>query len=447
MTWRDDRSPLAAFTSLVLVTCAFVVSCSPADCTHAGPRPNILLVVVDTLRADHLGSYGYTRDTSPHLDSLAADAIRYTRAFSQAPWTTPAMAALMTSRHPASLGITNIQSPLPDDVVLLPEILSRAGYDTAAFVSHSFVSEKWGFARGFDTFDQSQVKGHMATTSPRLSDLALAWLEARGVGDAPFFLFVHYFDPHFGYLDQPGFGFGGRDPSYTGSVRSGVLPARFDKRTESLSDADLRELERLYDSEIALTDRAIGRLLDFLRESDLYDSSLVIVTGDHGEEFLDHGALDHTKTLYDELMNVPLIVKLPGRAPAVVDRPVALVDLLPTVTDWLEIEPPDGVRGLSLLAEPTEPRPILLETQRLRRLRGVVYGQHKLIVDLESGAVELFDLSADPDERNDLSDERAELVEALRLLLDSLSSQGGLRGQPLELTDEERERLKALGYL
>jgi choline-sulfatase len=439
-----------AFTSLVLVTCAGVVACSPdaptRDGTEPGPRPNILLVVVDTLRADRLGSYGYARDTTPELDRLAKDAIRYTRAFSHAPWTTPAVAALMTSRHPSSLGITNIQSPLPDDVVLLPELLRSAGYSTGAFVSHSFVSEKWGFARGFDRFDESNVKGHMATTSPALSDLAIAWLEDRRGENEPFFLFVHYFDPHFGYLDQPGFSFGGRDPGYDGPVRSGVLPGRFARDPKQVTPGDLHELERLYDSEIALTDRAIGRLLDFLRKNDLYRDTLVIVTGDHGEEFLDHGALDHAKTLFDELMNVPLLVKLPGREAAVVDRPVALIDILPTLAEWLEIESPEGVGGVSLLGE-SRPRPILLETQRLRRLQGVVYGPHKLIVDLESGEVALYDLIADPGEQGDVSNERPEQVEALRRLLDGLTSERAAESEPLELTDEERERLKALGYL
>lgn len=407
-----------------------------------------MLLVVDTLRADHLGSYGYARDTSPHLDALAADSIRYTRAFTPAPWTTPAMAALMTSRHPSTLGITNVQSPLPRDVVLLSEMLKEAGYTTGAFVSHSFVSEKWGFARGFDTFDESNVQGHMATTSPGLADLAIAWLEERGGEGAPFFLLVHFFDPHFAYLEQPGFRFGGADPDYDGPVHSGALPSRFAAAPESLSKADLRELERLYDSEIALTDREIGRLLDHLRSAGLYESALTIVTADHGEEFLDHGALDHAKTLYDELMNVPLLVKLPGRSPATVDRPVTLVDVLPTLADWLDVEPPAGTHGVSLLADEDALRPIFLETQRLRRLRGVVRGDLKLIVDLESGKVELFDLSTDPDERTDLSDSRPEEVETLRRLVEGFGAERVREGrEPLELTDEERARLKALGYL
>ncbi len=180
----------------------------------------------------------------------------------------------------------------------------------------------------------------------------------------------------------------------------------------------------------------------------MYESAVTIVTADHGEEFLDHGALDHAKTLYDELMNVPLLVKLPGRSPATVDRPVTLVDVLPTLADWLDVEPPAGTHGVSLLADEDALRPIFLETQRLRRLRGVVRGDLKLIVDLESGKVELFDLSTDPDERTDLSDSRPEEVETLRRLVEGFGAERVLEGrEPLELTDEERARLKALGYL
>jgi arylsulfatase A-like enzyme len=423
-------------------------ACSNAEQTPRGPRPDIVLLVVDTLRADHLGSYGYTRRTSPHLDALAADSLRFTRAFSSAPWTTPAVAALLTSRHPSSLGITNVQSPLPRDVVLLPEMLQEAGYRTGAFVSHSFVSEKWGFARGFDTFDESNVKGHLATTSPRLVDLAIRWIDDLEPTDSPFFLLVHFFDPHFVYLEQPGFAFGGVEPSYHGPVHSGALPSRLAEAPGGLDDADLRELERLYDSEIAVTDRAIGRLLDHLRAKGLYDSALVVATADHGEEFLDHGALDHAKTLYDELMNVPLLVKLPGVEPTRVDRSVALVDVLPTIADWLDVEPPAETRGVSLLGRDDTPRPIFLETQRLRRLRGVVLGNLKLIVDLDSGEVELFDLASDPDERSNLSAGRPEQVRTLRRLVDALGAEGQRDdAETLELSDEERARLKALGYL
>jgi arylsulfatase A-like enzyme len=433
---------------LLALSLLTLFACGSAEPEQQARRPDVVLIVIDTLRADHLGSYGYTRNTSPHLDRLAADATRYSRAFSHAPWTTPAIAALMTSRIPSTLGIRHVRSRLPDEAVLLPELLQDAGYRTAAFVSHSFVSEKWGFAQGFETFDESNVKGHLATTGPDVSDLGIAWLRQH-LGTEPVFLLLHYFDPHFGYLEQAGFTFGGRDPAYTGRVRSGSVPGLITQANPEISSDDLEELIRLYDSEIALTDQAVGRVLESLRAAGRYESSIIVVTGDHGEEFLDHGTLDHTKTLYNELVRVPLLVKLPGRPAATVDRPVAHIDVLPTLVDWLGLPAPAAAQGRSLLtAEGDDPRPILLETQRVRRLRGVVHGDEKLIVDLDTGQAQLFNLREDPGEQQDLSRARPDRARALRRIVESwVEERPAKHPGPLDLTDEERERLKALGYL
>jgi arylsulfatase A-like enzyme len=439
---------LRVVRTLLALPLLALVACGSTDSEPDAPRPDVVLIVIDTLRADHLGSYGYARDTTPHIDALAADATRYTRAFSHAPWTTPAVAALMTSRIPSTLGITNVQSRLPDEAVLLPELLRDAGYRTAAFVSHSFVSAKWGFAQGFETFDESNVKGHLATTSPDVSDLGIAWLREH-LGEKPVFLLLHYFDPHFGYLEQEGFAFGGRDPSYAGRVRSGSVPGLLTQTDPQLTSEDVDELIRLYDSEIALTDQMVGRVLDALRAAGRYESSIIVLTGDHGEEFLDHGALDHTKTLYNELVHVPLLMKLPGQPAATVETPVAHIDVLPTLIDWLDLDRPAAAQGRSLLtAEADEPQPLLLETQRLRRLRGVVHGDEKLIIDLDTGRAQLFDLREDPDEQRDLARARPERVRALRTIVETwVDEDPTTRSDPLDLTDEERERLKALGYL
>jgi arylsulfatase A-like enzyme len=437
-------------TSVALVLLLAVTACGGTDSGGAvsAPRPDVVLIVIDTLRADHLGSHGYPRDTTPNIDALAAESTRYARAYSHAPWTTPAVAALMTSRYPSAFGITSVQSRLPDEATLLPELLLDAGYRTAAFVSHSFVSAKWGFSQGFERFDESNVKGHMATTSPDISELAIAWLQEQR-GEEPVFLFLHYFDPHFGYIDQPDFPFGGRAPDYEGPVRSGSFPGMHAKEKQQLSPADIHELRRQYDSEIALTDREIGRVLDALREAGRYESAVVVLTGDHGEEFFDHGSLDHTKTLYDELVHVPLLMKLPGRPAGVIETPVAHVDLLPTLTDWLDLELPPGARGRSLLeVEDAESRPVFLETKRLRRLRGVVLNDEKLILDLASGETQLFDLASDPAEQTDLSQERPDRVRTLRALIEAWDGGAAtVAVPPLELDEEERERLKALGYL
>ncbi len=444
---KAGRVQLSGLAALIVGLAAGCLDAPPVD------RPNVVLIVIDTLRADHVGCYGYERDTTPNLDALAADSVRYARAFSHAPWTTPAVGALFTSQLPSTLGIRNVQSPLPAEGTTLTELLQQHGFETSAFVSHSFVSSKWGFARGFDSFDESNVRGHFAVTSAAISDGAVDWLDDHaGPQATPFFLFLHYFDPHFAYVAHEEFPFG-RDPSYEGPVHGGILPEKFREDPSVLRDEDLRELIRLYDAEIAVTDRAIGRVLERLRSLGLYDSTIVVVAADHGEEFLDHGQLDHTKTLYEELVRVPLIVRVPGVEPAVIDAPVALIDVYPTLTTQLGIEPPPDLVGRPLPSSPTEEpaaarRAIFLETARLENLRAVVEGDHKLIVDQESGRAWLFDLATDPHERVDLSRREPERTAQLRQRIDQWPGEAPRTTTPdVELSDEERERLRALGYL
>ncbi len=424
-----------------------VVACNLETRDDPQATNGVLLIVVDTLRRDHLGAYGYERDTSPNLDELAARSTLYRSAYSHAPWTTPAIAALMTSRHPEALGIRDRQSRLAEEFVSLPEVLQEAGWTTGAIVSHSFCSSRWGFAQGFDSFDESNIKGPFATTSQDVSELAIDWIDAHH--ERPFFLFLHYFDPHAAYVQREGFEFREKGESrYEGRLGSVVIPERFAMDPSRLRPADLREMERLYDSEIALTDRWIGAVLDHLEEVGVLEQTLVIITADHGEEFLDHGALDHAKTLYDELVRVPLIVHYPGRTATVSERIVGLVDVLPTVLDAAGLAAPAGIRGHSLLDGPTR-EIVYLETERLRRLRGVVKDGHKLIVDRDGGAVELYDLVADPSEHENLAAQRPELVAELRALLGALVDAPPTRkpADEVKLTDEERERLRALGYM
>ena len=181
----------------------------------AGHRPDVLIVVIDTLRADHLGFLGYARETSPHLDALAADSILWRRALAHAPWTSPSVGALLTGLHPAALGYGDSRSPVrPDDRVLyLAEILRENGYQTEAIVSHTYVAAKLGFDQGFDRFDEGDAQGPGHVSSPSVTDKAIAALERPR--RRPFFLFAHYFDPHFNYLRHEPFDF---DPGYDGEL-------------------------------------------------------------------------------------------------------------------------------------------------------------------------------------------------------------------------------------
>jgi arylsulfatase A-like enzyme len=419
----------------------------------AHPTTNVLLIVIDTLRADHMSAYGHERPTTPRLAELARESVTYRRAYSQAPWTTPSIGSLLTSRSPTALGIHGDRSPLPQETRLLSEALRDAGFSTGGIVSHDYCSTRWGFARGFDHFDESSIRGYQAVTSQRVTNLGIAFVESQG--ERPWFLFLHYFDPHFSYVEHRRFAFGGRAADYAGPIKSRMrFKALYPERPE-LDAADLGELERLYDSEIAFTDHHIGRLLDHLRARGILDQTLVILTADHGEEFLDHDDLGHAKTLYDELVRVPLMLRVPGAVPTLIDAPVGLIDVYPSVLDYLGLPAEPRAAGRSLLRDgkpdPAPTRPVHSETSRLgRSLHSIVEGRHKLVLDLESDRAELYDLRDDPGERRDLAAREPRRAAALRAQLEEhIARQRASATDPreIELSDEERERLEQLGYL
>ncbi|MFT7167027.1 MAG: arylsulfatase A-like enzyme [Paracoccaceae bacterium] len=416
----------------------------------AGSSPNVVLIVIDTLRTDHLSTYGYERETSPHLTRLASEGLRYERATAQAPWTTPSIGALMTSRYPSSLGITSEQNALSDELVLLPEALQAAGYQTAGVISHSFLGSDWNFDQGFDLFDETHVQGHSAVTSEGVTRAAQAVFRQLANDDEPFFLFVHYFDPHAAYVDHGGQDFGG--PSgYEGPVSSGLLFRELRKMQDEVGEADLAELIRLYDSEIAYTDRQIGLLLDTLRESGQWDDTFIIVTADHGEEFLDHGRFGHAKSLFSELIHVPLVLKLPASSSAarsVIDEPVALIDLYPTVLAVVGLEATTELEGRALLPLPPTGRTLFSETGRTRAASAAMSGSLKLI-QRPDGRLQLFDLATDPGEKSNLAKLRPE--DADRLLGElvewrEVAAAKALIGETIQINAANEQRMKELGY-
>jgi arylsulfatase len=421
------------------------------------PPPNVVLIVVDTLRRDHLGCYGWKRPTSPRIDEFARQATLFTRSTSQAPWTTPAIGAILTSQYPSVLGIRRGVSALPDAAVLLPEMLRDHGYATGAVVSHSLCSKRWRFDQGFQSFDESNVHSNDTVTSEGVTDRALEFVEAHR--REPFLLWVHYFDPHGVYLAHPEFDFT-TAPDYHGPVVSGMKFTDLTQIVDRLTPADVDQLERFYDSEIAYTDRQIGRLLDGLRERGLFDTSCVVFTADHGEEFLDHGHVGHTNTLHHELLDVPLIVKVPGLEKGVVDRPVASVDVVPTILDALHLEAPCRLTGHSLRraadGSDDEVHPIFAETESKQglSLRCAQVGPWKLVRELGSGQRWLYDLASDPRELHDLAGsvadrpDLARRVAALEHALDAWLEEcsHGLGERSVDLSDEEKRWLEELGY-
>ncbi len=415
------------------------------DSQRSVETPSILLIVVDTLRKDHLSCYGYQRSTSPNLERLASSAMVYTMAFSQAPWTTPSIGSLLSSQFPTSLGILDERSVLPEDILLLPEALHEAGYRTAAAVSHNFCSAKWNFDQGFDEFDESNILGHDKVTSQGITDRGIDFLN-RVTGE-PFFLWLHYFDPHFAYLEHESYGFR-EGPEYSGPIESGTPFKELLRMRKKVTEADIAEIRRLYDSEIAWTDREIGRMLDALRERGLYEDMLIVFTADHGEEFFEHDDLGHTKTLYNEVINVPLIIKPPQGKGQVVADPVALVDVYPTILDYAGVPVTTKLQGQSLRDYETGV-PVFFETDRKRKLHGIVQGNYKMIYARDLDQYELYDLSSDPGEKTNLAEQRRDVVRKLDRRLKRWSEQIAqpANAASTELSPEEVENLRAMGYM
>ncbi|MFH1313225.1 MAG: sulfatase [Candidatus Eisenbacteria bacterium] len=381
---------------------------------------NVVLVGIDTLRANQLGCYGYHRDTSPNIDRFAESGVLFLDAVSSSPWTLPAFATVFTSLYPSQHGANSVESVMRTSFPTLAEVLGAHGYSTGAIVNAPILSHEFGVGRGFDHYD-------VAVRDARLADStttdALRWIDEHR--DGPFFIFVHYFDPHLAYAPPAPFDtlF---DPGYRGALGSSFDRAQTVDARESdfeslrqLSDRDRNHIVSLYDGEIAFTDAAVGRLLAGIGSRDLTEDTLILLLSDHGEEFLEHDGFAHGHTLFDELLKVPLIFSLPGVLPgrARRTRQVRLVDVTPTILDILEIDAPPHAEGVSILPDllgrnvPVEATNAYLpkEAGYCESLmygtekKGVRFYPSKLIYDETTAQTMLFDLRDDPGELEDLS--------------------------------------------
>ena len=316
-------------------------------------RPNVLLYIVDTLRADHLGCYGYAPPTTPHLDKFAADATIFTHAVAQASWTRPATASILTGRYPYGHGAIGLSDSLRPDVATLAEVLRAHGYTTSAFVTNVNVSAPFGFQRGFDQFTylpEDEARASMHVLSNELIPAVGSWLASRGA--PPFFLYVHATDPHAPYTPPPELADQFRDPSVSPSLLGAPTPLRQMLADETLiTPANVRYLISLYDAEIASADAGFGQLIDTLKRQDLYKDTIIVFVADHGEEFYDHHGFEHGHALYQELLRIPLVMRLPGLGtPGQHASTLARqIDIMPTLLDHLGIPPPTPLDGRSLL--------------------------------------------------------------------------------------------------
>lgn len=465
------------------------------------PGTNVVMVVVDTERADHLGTYGERLATSPFVDAIAKDGVVFTRMYSVAPWTVPSMNSLMTGLYPSqhgveSGGVTVVggqrrvsgQPPLSEDAVTLAEVFQENGYSTFGVNTNHHLNAKYGFSQGFDRF-----VGDDFLFLPYPNMMAESMVEEIG-NSAKHFLWLHYFDPHFPYRPiAPWFGewnsskygdyaefskdliidYFRKDqelepdepiiPEYMHFLYMLIAPvakshAAINYALEYLGEDPQSDfvtfLQTAYKSEIRYVDTAIE---DAFQTLGIDDQTLVVITADHGEEMYDHGAFGHRHTLYQELLHVPLIFRLPGKKHAgmVIDVPVSTVDVMPTLLDLVGLPIPKGLPGMSLapLMEggTLAPRPLWAEVQnRFGKSSTLIEYPWKLIYSFKTEKVELYNLHEDPKERVDMATADGARAQSMKKrLLEWTEGKGRLfkETEATPLSPEEIQRLKEMGYM
>ncbi len=428
--------------------CLLLLALSALACSR--PRPaDVLIVTIDTLRADRVGAYGFHRETSPVIDGNAAEGVLFETAYAPVGSTTPSHASIFTGRHPLSHGVTANGQSLSEDIPTLPELASAEGWTTAAFVSSQMASSRWGLTRGFGFVDEeldvigSHGGSAVYRTPASAVDAALSWLEKQPADGPPLLIWLHLFDPHSPY-EPP-------------AEHAALFPVE-GKGPRAVARA-------AYAAEVHYSDAELGRFLRRLDERE--GEPLIVLTSDHGEGLWDHGWPVHSRHVYEEEVRVPLVLRWrgelqPGRR---IQQPAVLADVAPTLASVMRLESRNW-EGLDLspwLFEDTPPEPrreVLLmrpldAAERARKdVKGpglcLRVGELKLFTAPEEGRLELFDVEADRHERRNLASERPQEAAAmaarcLQIAADLLRSAPA--GEDEILSPEDLERLRSLGYL
>ncbi len=444
--WGIQRRFLFLLLALILLG-----GCSQPD----GQGP-VILLDIDTLRADHLSCYGYGRQTSPNIDAFAAGAIRFENAYSQAPNTPPSQTSIMTSLYPSRHGMITDEDRVPEEVTTLAEAYRDAGYRTVGFADGGYMSHHWNIHQGFEKYYNHPTEG-LATIGPKV----IRWLRKK----APhtFFLLVHTYDVHSPY-DPP-------EP-YKSQFTVGLAPTTpgFEPVTEFfnelldqgrkgekdlLSPEDVAFMKARYDGGIRFMDDWVGKILSELRELGLYERSTIVLLSDHGEEFQEHGSVMHEK-LYRTVTQIPLIIKPAGWTEGKVVREVVeSIDVMPTLLELAGIPSPQGIQGRSLLplvkGQPAGPFRAFSESPFYGGRRAISLGNHRLLLSRADGSREFYDLSVDPLEQEDLASQEPPELSRLADGLDSwqamLDALGAYDAEGAELDPELESQLRALGYL
>lgn len=471
---------LAAVLLLAAAACGGPPAAEPAaEAAFVQPAtgPNVLLISIDTLRPDHLGAYGYERETSPRIDALGAEGAVFESHISSSSWTLPAHAAIFTSLPDSLHGTFDTDRRLDEAFVTLAERFRDGGYTTAGFFAGPYLHPAFGLAQGFERYvnctsyaavlDDEAVqewamdaevmrRSHRDITNPTVTDAVLEWLPD---GDRPFFAFVHLWDTHFDFVPPAPYDTQ-FDPDYTGSV-SGV-DFLFDPAIDAgMPPRDLQHLIALYDGEIAWTDWHVGAIVDALEQRGMLDNTVIAITSDHGTEFFEHGNKGHRTTLFDELIRVPLVLRYPPSIPAGtrVTLQSRSVDIGPTLLQLAGLPAAEGVLGSSLmplaLGQVDRDQMAVSELfsvgQQVRTLRTPQWKFYDVI----SLQRQLWaDLSADPMEQHlqvvAADNSGAQLLQRYRAIaadLDARRERLGIAAAGSEVPEDVRQQLRALGYI
>lgn len=432
-TWTIRRIDLSEFGKRE-ISCRIVVDSkvdvflSPCELLPVpDPRPNVLVFLVDTLRPDHLGCYGYDRDTSPHWDALAQDGVRLDAMMSQSSWTRPAVASLLTSTYPSVHRTNDRADILRADLTTVAHVFRDAGYVTHGFMANPTCLPTWGFGKGFTRYRDIES----LTVNPgKDADVVDAVIEALDeVAGRPWFFYAHAIGPHSPY-DPP--------PPYDSLFRTDTSDATGEEAVRART-------RNLYDGEIAFSDAQFGRLMEALRQRDLYDNTWIVLLSDHGEEFWEHGNSGHGKSLFDELVHIPCIIKLAHSSfsGSVAEGVCEIMDVAPTLLDAVGLPVPEQFQGLSLMegiaGGPMPSRPAYSSLYLAKRsLFGARGNDAKYINDVAADREHWFDLNADPTEKQPL-DRAPDNAEELAPYASQIAT-GERTGLQILVTGSLRER-------
>jgi arylsulfatase A-like enzyme len=451
------KSPIISIVAIAALAAGVMTltRCGPAE--YSRPGNNVILISIDTLRSDHLGCYGYERDTSPIIDRFSEDAVTFLTTYAQSSSTAASHASIFTSLLPAHHGAHfSGPSAMPDRLVTLAECLQDDGCHTFSYNDGGQVSARFGFGQGFDEYINIRHGASGHSNFIHTAFKTIDWLRNRDGGR--FFLFLHTYHTHHPYTPPKRF-VDAMGEDYQGDLpdeASFELLEQINNGERLVTRSDKAHIVTLYDAEIRQMDVAFGLIVDELKEQGLYDDALIVLTSDHGEEFGEHGTMGwHSHTLYDELLSVPLIIKFPGNdfAGKTVTEQVRSIDIMPTVLDVLDIEIPAQCMGRSLLplvrGRRDGPRPSVsqrdvkgmapatLHSGRWKYYRRQNHPQ-PLLFDLDSNTGELHSSAADhPDVVADLERQLVDILARRPTILD---------GEDVEIPDELQDQLVALGY-